>query len=307
LKNRSDSSIVLNFVANAVKLWESEFSGIYSLSHKLAKLSQQQHRSCSRHNKPNTYFENRCITCVTAVAPRILQIILFTLLQLIGLPVLVNGCSTRSRYDQKKLITNRFVELNNCTEIYWGYCRNGGVCKMTIDISQRSIPVCSCPTGFHGRQCELINDPNIYFSRQQGQMEMAAMSGSMIALIFIILFLSFTLYVYKRCMKYGIEGNNSSSAFDTFELSSPTNEQKQDSDTVINELEKNEIMGTRAKHLQLGKKVNHSSNVFEMFTLTGYPDPEYSQHQNLFSKATKNRNMPRRARNCSSNIILPEI
>ncbi|EJW74916.1 hypothetical protein WUBG_14177 [Wuchereria bancrofti] len=69
---------------------------------------------------------------------------------------------------------------------------------MTADISERLIPVCSCPTGFRGRQCELINDPNIYFSRQQGQMEMAAMSGAMVAIIFVILFLSFVLYFYKR-------------------------------------------------------------------------------------------------------------
>lgn len=91
LQNRGDNSDVLNFVTDAVKLWKSEFSGTYPLSTKPAKLSQQQHRSsCIRHNKPNTYLENRCITCVTAVAPRVLQTTLFTLLQLIGLPVLVS-------------------------------------------------------------------------------------------------------------------------------------------------------------------------------------------------------------------------
>lgn len=92
LKNKSDNSNVLNFITDAVKLRESEFSGTYShLSDKPTKLSQHQRRSCKRHNKPNKYrFENRSITCVTAVAPRVLQITLFTLLQLIGLPVLAS-------------------------------------------------------------------------------------------------------------------------------------------------------------------------------------------------------------------------
>ncbi|VBB32891.1 unnamed protein product [Acanthocheilonema viteae] len=222
--------------------------------------------------------------------------------------LLADGCSTRSRYDQKKLISNRFVELNNCTEAYLGYCRNGGICKMTTDISQRAVPVCSCPTGFRGRQCELINDPNIYFSRQQGQMEMAAMSGAMVAIIFVILFLSFVLYFYRRYVKYGMQESNSSTTIDTLELSPPLNKQKQNSDAIIDELEKNEIIEARAErpmHMQLAEKVNYPSNIFEMYTLTGYPNPEYAQRRNLFSMATKNRNMPRKTRN--SNIILPEI
>uniref|UniRef100_A0A1I8ES03 EGF-like domain-containing protein n=1 Tax=Wuchereria bancrofti TaxID=6293 RepID=A0A1I8ES03_WUCBA len=258
LQNKRSSSNVLNFVTDAVKLWESEFSGTYSLSNKSAKLSQQQYRSCERHNKPNINFEKRCFICIIAVALRVLQTTLFTLLQLIGLPVLVNGCSTRSRYDQKKLIpSNRFAELNDCTEAYWGYCRNGGICKMTADISERLIPVCSCPTGFRGRQCELINDPNIYFSRQQGQMEMAAMSGAMVAIIF---------------------------------LSPPINQQKQDSDTIINNIERNEIMEANAKssiHKKLVEKINHPTDVFEMSTLTGYPDTEYDQYRLLATVINK--------------------
>uniref|UniRef100_A0AAF5Q5F6 EGF-like domain-containing protein n=3 Tax=Wuchereria bancrofti TaxID=6293 RepID=A0AAF5Q5F6_WUCBA len=309
LQNKRSSSNVLNFVTDAVKLWESEFSGTYSLSNKSAKLSQQQYRSCERHNKPNINFEKRCFICIIAVALRVLQTTLFTLLQLIGLPVLVNGCSTRSRYDQKKLIpSNRFAELNDCTEAYWGYCRNGGICKMTADISERLIPVCSCPTGFRGRQCELINDPNIYFSRQQGQMEMAAMSGAMVAIIFVILFLSFVLYFYKRYMKYGMQGNNSLSTFNTLELSPPINQQKQDSDTIINNIERNEIMEANAKssiHKKLVEKINHPTDVFEMSTLTGYPDTEYDQYRNLFNLATTSQNMSSRERN--NNMILPEI
>ncbi|VDK64836.1 unnamed protein product [Onchocerca ochengi] len=290
LQDRNDILDVLNFVTDAVK---SEFSDTNPSSHKSVKLSQQPYRSCARHNKPNTYLENRRSTCVTAVAPRVLQTSLFTLLQLIiGLPVLVNGCSTRSRYDQKRLSAPyRLDELSNCSEVYRGYCRNDGICKMIADVAQRAVPICSCQKGFRGRQCELINDPNIYFSRQQGQMQMAAISGAMIAIIF---------------------GSNSLSTFDTLELSSPINKQKEDSRAIVNNFEKNEIMDLQAEpsiHIQLAEKLNHPSNAFEMFTLTGSSNMEYAQHRNLFNlafnMATKNRNMPRRGRN--SIIILPDI
>ncbi|KAM3726673.1 Nischarin [Dirofilaria immitis] len=282
-QSRNDSSDVLNFVTDAVKLWKPKSSDSYLLSNKSIKLSQQQYR----HNKPNRNLENHCITCVTTLAPRVLQTTLFTLLQLIiGSPVLVNGCSTRSRYDQKRLSSSyRFAELNDCPEAYWGYCRNGGVCKMTTDISGRIVPICSCPIGFHGRQCELINDPNIYFSRQQGQMEMAAMSGAMVAIIFVILFLSFVLYFYRRYMKYAIQENDSLSAFDTLELSPPINKQKQDSHATINDLEKNEIVESKAEpsiRIKLAEKLDEPSNTFELFTLTEYPNVGFAQHRNLF-------------------------
>uniref|UniRef100_A0A915PN24 EGF-like domain-containing protein n=1 Tax=Setaria digitata TaxID=48799 RepID=A0A915PN24_9BILA len=293
LQKRGNSLNVPKFATNAVKLWKSEFSGTYSSPHKRVELSRQKHHPCTRHNKPITYLEKRCITFVTAVAPRVLQSTLLTLLQLIGLPVLVGGCSTRSRYDQKKLSqSHRFVELYDCPEAYWGYCRNGGICKMTTDISQRTVPICSCPTGFRGRQCELINDPNIYFSRQQGQMQMAAMSGVVVAIIY---------------MKYGIEESNSFDTFDTLELSPSINSQRQDPRSIITE--KNEIVEVEAEHPSMHKhlveKVNHPSTVFEMFTLTEYPNKEYIHSHSMANMATKNRNVPRRAR--PSIIVLPEI
>uniref|UniRef100_A0A8R1TUT1 EGF-like domain-containing protein n=1 Tax=Onchocerca volvulus TaxID=6282 RepID=A0A8R1TUT1_ONCVO len=229
------------------------------------------------------------------------------------MPAMRNGCSTRSRYDQKRLSAPyRLDELSNCSEVYRGYCRNDGICKMIADVAQRAVPICSCQKGFRGRQCELINDPNIYFSRQQGQMQMAAISGAMIAVIFVILFLSFVFYFYKRYMRYGIQGSNSLSTFDTLELSSPINKQKEDSRSIVNNFEKNEIMDLQAEpsiHIQLAEKLNHPSNAFELFTLTGSSNMEYAQHRNLFNlafnMATKNRNMPRRGRN--SIIILPDI
>ncbi|VDK88050.1 unnamed protein product, partial [Litomosoides sigmodontis] len=302
-KNRSENrSNASNFITDAVKLQESEVSDTCSLSDKIVKLSEQQDCTCTRHNKPKAHSANRPIICVTAVAPRVRQTVLFTLFQLIGLSALVNGCSTRSRYEQKKLKPNRYTvaELSNCTEAYLGYCRNGGTCKMTVDISQRDVPVCCCPPGFRGRQCELINDPNIYFSRQQGQMEMAAMSGVMVAIIFAILFLLFVLYFYRRYMKYGMKGSNSSSTFDTVELSPPINEEKQDSDAVIDKLERNETVKARAERQSSERMDDQSSNIFEMFTLAAHKDPEYAEHRNLFSMITKNRNVPRRARNSNS-------
>uniref|UniRef100_A0A183DC60 EGF-like domain-containing protein n=1 Tax=Gongylonema pulchrum TaxID=637853 RepID=A0A183DC60_9BILA len=140
--------------------------------------------------------------------------------------LLSGGCSTRSRYEQKKVApSHRFADLEDCKEAYWGYCRNGGICKMTTDISKRAVPACSCPAGFRGRQCELISDPNIYFSRQQGQMEMAAMSSLLLAIVFALLFASFVLYFYRRYMKYGMRTSSSLSTLDTLELS-PSDQQK---------------------------------------------------------------------------------
>ncbi|EFO12901.1 hypothetical protein LOAG_15631 [Loa loa] len=103
---------------------------------------------------------------------------------------------------------------------------------MTIDIHNELYQFAR----FRGRQCELINDANIYFSRQQGQMEMAAVSGVMISIIFVILFLSLVFYFYKRYMKYGMQGSNSLSTFDTMELSPPINAQKQDSNAVMDDV-----------------------------------------------------------------------
>lgn len=52
-----------------------------------------------------------------------------------------------------------------------------------------------------------------------------------------LFFLEKNFEVLFRYMKYGMKGSNSSSTFDTLELSPVTNEEKQDSDAVMSKLE----------------------------------------------------------------------
>ncbi|EJW85813.1 hypothetical protein WUBG_03278 [Wuchereria bancrofti] len=85
-------------------------------------------------------------------------------------------------------------------------------------------------------------------------------------------------------------------------FSPPINQQKQDSDTIINNIEQNAKSSIQQK---LVRKINHPTDVFEMSTLTGYPDTEYDQYRNLFNLATTSQNMSSRERN--NNMILPEI
>uniref|UniRef100_A0A915CG44 Uncharacterized protein n=1 Tax=Parascaris univalens TaxID=6257 RepID=A0A915CG44_PARUN len=66
--------------------------------------------------------------------------------------------------------------------------------------------------GYRGKQCELVNDPNIYFSRQQEQLETAALSTLVTAVIVATCIVSVALYLYRRFMKYGVPIADSSSS-----------------------------------------------------------------------------------------------
>uniref|UniRef100_A0A914S4F7 Uncharacterized protein n=1 Tax=Parascaris equorum TaxID=6256 RepID=A0A914S4F7_PAREQ len=60
-------------------------------------------------------------------------------------PVDESGCSTRPRLrdDAPTAIAQRLEDLDECEDVYLGFCRNGGTCKITTDIAHRYIPVCS--------------------------------------------------------------------------------------------------------------------------------------------------------------------
>ncbi|KHN82590.1 hypothetical protein Tcan_00048, partial [Toxocara canis] len=113
---------------------------------------------------------------------------------------LPGGCSTGSRLsdDKPTAVAQRLGDLDDCDDIYGGFCRNGGTCKITTDIAHRYIPVCSCMPGFRGKQCELVNDPNIYYSRQQEQLETAALSTLVTIVIVATCIVSTALYLYRR-------------------------------------------------------------------------------------------------------------
>ncbi|VDN06057.1 unnamed protein product [Thelazia callipaeda] len=214
----------------------------------------------------------------------------------------MRGCSTRSRYEQKKSSqSHRFAELEECTEAYSGYCRNGGICKMTADISQRAVPhfflFISCPTGFRGRQCELINDPNIYFSQQQGQIEIAAMSSLVVTIVLAISFASFLLYVYRRYLKYGLHRSTSSlSNLTSLELSSSKPWQRRNSKLSLNDFKEAEAEKSVHVHLATRLDDNDPSTVFEMLSQADCPKMQVTSPRNFLIMTTQNRNIPRKVK-----------
>ncbi|KHN88516.1 hypothetical protein Tcan_13433 [Toxocara canis] len=95
------------------------------------------------------------------------------------------------------------AEVELCSEFYSGYCRNGGICKITADIFHREIPVCSCMPGFRGKQCELVNDADMYYSGQLAQFERITLSTVVVSVMIIACVVSVSLYLYKRYINYG--------------------------------------------------------------------------------------------------------
>ncbi|VDN57836.1 unnamed protein product [Dracunculus medinensis] len=117
--------------------------------------------------------------------------------------LLKGGCSTKPR-NRGTVASARFADLQDCDDRFEGYCHNSGICKLTYDIAHRIIPICSqsttfsCPTGFRGKQCEFINDPNYYYSKQEkNEIGMTTALSLLLIIILAICFASLCLYLYR--------------------------------------------------------------------------------------------------------------
>lgn len=142
---------------------------------------------------------------------------LLRLFCLLSFAVLAGACSTRPEQRENTEVTDEELQKVHskrydtppCT--LKGYCYNGGTCHMAINIERRPVPVCSCPLGFKGRQCEDRNDPNKYFTRQHGEIETAALSSLVTFVIVATCFASIALYLYRRYMRYAMAVRDSCS------------------------------------------------------------------------------------------------